>query len=247
MFAYADWFSYRDEIAANDDTILERVDEDIVLDVDMNDQIIVVSVSKMFQMLFPDETVSDVAEAFRLWSYHQGLPNPEHDGRHALQRKFLRDHPEFDVTKAADFHHACSCIEHYGCHCTTGDPHGDKRGVLMTMGSLLNRHRFPYKISPLYNAIRDGAFVVVTDVAKFGFRALFPKLYGEYIEVQQNTDKDVRMDTREEEPFTLRAFLTGVTTGDHIDSSDWHQGIAALVSFGEYKGSWYSSILIRLG
>jgi hypothetical protein len=53
--------------------------------------------------------------------------------------------------------------------------------------------------------------------------------------VQQNTDPKERMDTREGEPFALRANLHNVMTGDHKDSGDWHGSIAALVPFGKYE------------
>jgi len=44
------------------------------------------------------------------------------------------------------------------------------------------------------------------------------------VDVQQLTDPKERTDTREEEPFVLRAHLKDVMTGDHKDSGDWHAG-----------------------
>jgi hypothetical protein len=67
--------AYHDEIAANDSSILELIDEEIVLTVDRDDELIAFLFSELFQTLYSEEIVSDVLEAFRLWSYHQAFPD----------------------------------------------------------------------------------------------------------------------------------------------------------------------------
>ena len=234
---------YHDEIAANDPSILEQIDEEIVLVVDKDDEDIMFLMIGLFQTLYSEAMVLDVLEAFRLWSYHQAFHDPRHDCRHPLHAKFLREHPQFDVTQAADPHHVSATIAHDGCHASLADHDGDR--IMLTPDSRLCRHLNTYEgIPKLYRAVCDGPYAIVTDVAKFGFHALLPELYQQYVEVQQNTDPRERIDTREEEPFGLRARLTNVMTGDHKDSSDWHGGIAALVPFGKFQGAFHFLVLL---
>ena len=229
---------YHDEVAADDSSILEQIDEQIVLVVDKDDEAIAFFMAMLFQRLYSEEMVSEVLKAFRLWSYHQAFLDPRKDCRHPLHAKFLRDHPQFDVTKAADPHHVSATIAHDGSHATLSDHDG--HNIMLTPDSRLNRHmNLDGGIPKLYRAVCQGPYAIVTDVAKFGFRALLPELYQEYVEVQQNTDRAERIDTREEEPFGLRARLTNVLTGDHKDSGDWHGGIAALVPFGKFEGLFH--------
>src|SRR5436305_4514071 len=131
--------------------------------------------------------VSDVLEAFRLWSYYQALLDPRDDCLHALHSKFLHKYLQFDVTKIEDLHNVCSAIGHDSSHATLSDH--DSHNLMLTPDSHLIRHKnLDGGIPKLYHAICEGPYAIVTDVAKFGFRAMLPEPYQELVDVQQHTD-----------------------------------------------------------
>lgn len=91
------------------------------------------------------------------------------------------------------------------------------------------------QISP---KLRRGPWRVLTEAAAFLFKPLMPDLYEDYVDVCQGIDKDIRMDTMAEgEPFTLRALLVNLSSGDHTDSKDCRYGIAAPTPFGNFDGT----------
>jgi hypothetical protein len=77
------------------------------------------------------------------------------------------------VTKAEDLHNVCSAIGHDSSHATLLDHDG--HNIMLTPDSHLIRNKnLDDGIPKLYHAICDGSYVIVTNVAKFGFRALLP-------------------------------------------------------------------------
>jgi len=163
-------------------------------------------------------------EAFQLWSYHQALSDPRDDCLHALHSKFLRTHPQFDVTKAEDLHNVCSEMGHDSSHATLSDYDG--HNIMLTPDSRLVRHRnLDGGIPKLYHMICDGPYAMVTMWPSLVSAPCFESCIRSIVDIQQHTNPKERTDTREEEPFVLRAHLKDVMTGDHKDSGDWHTGM----------------------
>ncbi|OTA90813.1 hypothetical protein M434DRAFT_397686, partial [Hypoxylon sp. CO27-5] len=83
------------------------------------------------------------------------------------------------------------------------------------------------------------AFGACTEVVRFFFALLDPRLLDEYVRVAKEIGRQrcAFFETRRrDDPFVMRAALINLMTNEHKDQGDWHYGFAGLVSVGEFQG-----------
>lgn len=82
-----------------------------------------------------------------------------------------------------------------------------------------------------------GAIRKISEADEFCFRALESDLYQEYCEVRRNIDdKYCSEGEKKDGAFTFTAVLINLITQDHVDDSDWNDGLAALNPLGHFTG-----------
>ncbi|RYO79681.1 hypothetical protein DL766_006707 [Monosporascus sp. MC13-8B] len=89
----------RDQGAAADEEIYERVSKDIVIILDKDSNVLLCRFKRLFQFLFGEKGKNKVDDAVRKWSPLPPLPVPE-TARHMADDLIRQQHPEPDLEKA---------------------------------------------------------------------------------------------------------------------------------------------------
>lgn len=229
----------RDNFAV-DKGIFERLESDIVIVIDKNNEIICFQCSNAFQQLLPGDVEKKVVAAFDVFSTLQPCPSPDMT-RHGLHwLEWLVENPHLDFRNPDNnAKNAKSGVFHFGARCQSGDPDG-KKGITATKDS--RRCQDYSHVVRQLKTLRYGAFGACTEVLEFFFKLLDPDLLEEYRRVARRvTEEEVtHFETRRgdgAEPFVLRALLVNLMTTEHKDESDWQQGFACLAPLGDFEGA----------
>ncbi|RYP66766.1 hypothetical protein DL769_005942 [Monosporascus sp. CRB-8-3] len=121
------WEHQRDQAAAADEEIYERVSKDIVLILDKDSNVLLCSFKRLFQFLFGEKGKDKVEDAIRKWSSLPPLPVPE-TARHMVDDLIRQQHPELDLEKAQsleELEQRYQCVVHYGTWAMQGRTNPD--------------------------------------------------------------------------------------------------------------------------
>ncbi|KAI1074734.1 hypothetical protein F5B20DRAFT_595935 [Whalleya microplaca] len=210
---------FKDSAAVADADIYCRIEEDVFILLDKNGDILVGSVSCLFQTLFGSTTMDKVTDAIRKWTTITPLPAPD-TARHMVDEIKRREHPELDIelaTTIKELEERAMCVVHL-LH----------RAVIESDGP-----DYPNEILPKF---RRGVLGLTSEVARFLVAALAPKYYDECIESWDFLPEEKRLPVSEPNWSTLMVLGYNSFTERHADSGDLKFGFAVLVALGAYEG-----------
>ncbi|KAF6232155.1 hypothetical protein HO173_009538 [Letharia columbiana] len=145
---------------------------------------------------------------FFLSLHPPNLPDPQ---RHFNDERILKAHPEFAKENGGS-----SGVVHYGCWHERGKEFADAPLLLKTSDS---RPSADTKEGFLKQLLRN-ACAHITRVVALLFGIASPEMRDQYRRVVESIADYRRMDTIEEELWTLRAVLNNVMTESHQDSNE---------------------------
>ncbi|RYP72174.1 hypothetical protein DL770_008004 [Monosporascus sp. CRB-9-2] len=229
----------RDRASAADPDIYTRVDEDVVVILDRNGEVVLVSFSRLFQRLFGDAMMQKVDLALRKWTTIAALPQPD-SARHMVDELIRQKHPELNMelaTTLQELEERASCVVHYGTWGMKG--HGS-RDVFLTADTKLEmaasaRMRGDYS-RKIFPQLKRGAFGISSEVARFVFSSVAPREYDECIEAFRGLAREDRMGVSAPNWATLCVLGINSFTERHVDKNDIKYGFASLIPLGDYKG-----------
>lgn len=158
---------------------------------------------------------------FFLSLHPPNLPDPQ---RHFDHEKILNAHPEF-----AKENGGFSGVVHYGCWHERGKEFAEATLLLKTSDS----RPATATTGVFLNQLLCNACAHVTRVVALLFGIASPEMRDEYRRVVENIAHYRRMDTIEEELWTLRAILANVMTESHQDTNDCINGLVWNAPLGE--------------
>jgi hypothetical protein len=218
------------------ENVWEYVKEDIFVVVDRNSQVFA-NVEHLAQLLFGEHTTQVLERCLDMWSFFVPLPFPE-SMRHVVDNYIRKIHPELDPSKATveTLQNAKMAVAHYGCWAAKGDPHG--RFIKQTHDTVC----FPRKcdVPPLLVGDFSGAVLTkAASMTRFLVKPLNPKYYQDCLDIQANTDDNLKLALDDPEAF-ITLFALGVNgyTQRHKDRNDVHGGLAGLCTLGRYTGEY---------
>ena len=158
----------RDQEAGRNTDILERVEKNVVIFVDKNDELIAMILSSLAQVLYSEEGLATIVEGFDLYTHYQRVTLPV-GGRHALLGEHLKENPHVDMTAAgSDPHTAKAGNIHHGTHEQIGNPSGDRADkISLTYETYLDDHMRNHQIRNIvFDDFRYGAYGNTTGKSK---------------------------------------------------------------------------------
>ncbi|RYP57576.1 hypothetical protein DL769_009402 [Monosporascus sp. CRB-8-3] len=229
----------RDRASAADAGIYTRVDEDVIVILDRNGEVVLVSFSRLFQRLFGDAMMQKVGLALRKWTTIAALPQPD-SARHMVDELIRQKHPELNMelaTTLQELEERASCVVHYGTWGMKG--HGS-RDVFLTADTKLEmaasaRMRGDYS-RKIFPQLKRGAFGISSEVARFVFSSVAPREYDECIEAFRGLAREDRISISSPNWATLCVLGINSFTERHVDKNDIKHGFASLIPLGDYKG-----------
>ncbi|KAI0124474.1 hypothetical protein F4776DRAFT_203061 [Hypoxylon sp. NC0597] len=180
-----------------------------------------------------------VAQSLETYSTLQPVPLPDMT-RHGLHWvDWLIRRPDLDFRNPEnDPRKAKSGVYHIGGRCSADDPHGTRKPVPSKDLVARVEDGFGHASEQMAN-LQFSAFGACTEVVRFFFQLLDPRLLDEYVRVANEIGRQrcAFFETRRrDDPFVMRAALVNLMTNEHKDQGDWHYGFAGLVSVGEFQG-----------
>lgn len=166
---------------------------------------------------------------FFLSLHPPNLPDPQ---RHFDHERILKAHPEFAKENGGS-----SGVVHYGCWHERGKEFAEAPLLLKTSDS----RPASATTEVLLNQLLRNACAHVTRVVALLFGIASPEMRDEYRRVVENAANYRRMDTIDEELWTLRAILNNVMTESHQDTNDWINGLVWNAPLGHNLKGTYSS------
>lgn len=158
---------------------------------------------------------------FFLSLHPPNLPDPQ---RHFDHERILKAHPEFAKKNGGS-----SGVVHYGCWHERGKEFAEAPLLLKTSDS----RPAAATTEVFLNQLLRNACAHVTRVVALLFGIASPEMRDEYRLVVENVADYRRMDTVEEELWTLRAILNNVMTESHQDTNDWINGLVWNAPLGD--------------
>ena len=234
---------HRDAAAAavDDPPIYERIDKDIYVVLDRESNVVLCSVSQLFQRFFGAPLFDKVAGAAKQWAGFPLLPQP-HTQRHMVDELMRRQHPELDMelaTTPLELQERAMCIVHYGTWAEQG--HTNPKHVYLTPDTqlLMGWTERRMRVNQPEKAFRDfkvGVLGLSAEISRFLIRHLAPKEYQDCLETFQGLPKSKRMAVSRPNWATL--FVLGINsfTQRHRDENDIRNGLSSLVPMGNYTG-----------
>ncbi|KAI0832986.1 hypothetical protein F5Y06DRAFT_290337 [Hypoxylon sp. FL0890] len=228
----------RDDFAISQD-MFYRVQSDIFMALDGAGVVIAFVFSDSFRTLLTKSIEKKVAQSLDTYSTLQPVPLPDMT-RHGLHWvDWLVRRPDLDFRNPEnDPRKAKSGVYHIGGRCATGDPQGSRKPV--SSKDLVARVEDGFgHVSEQMANLQFSAFGACTEVVRFFFELIDPKLLDEYVKVANEVSRQrcAFFETRrKDDPFVMRAALVNLMTNEHEDQGDWHYGFAGLVSVGEFQG-----------
>lgn len=238
---------HRDAAAAAADkpAIYERIAKDIYIVLDREANVVLCSVSQLFQHFFGAPMFDKVVDATKQWAGFPLLPQP-HTQRHMADALMRQQHPELDMelaTTPQELQERAMCMVHYGTWAEEGRTH--PQYVTLTpdtnllMGATERRSRVnqPEKVFPHFKV---GVLGLCSEVCRFLMRTLAPKEYQDCLEAFRGLPKPKRMAVSHPDWATL--FVLGINsfTQRHRDENDIKHGLSSLVPMGSYTGKLQS-------
>ncbi|KAI1077664.1 hypothetical protein F5B20DRAFT_592706 [Whalleya microplaca] len=230
----------RDSAAASDPTIYRRIEKDVLVILDGNGDLILCSVSQLFQHLFGSALVDKVNTAAKQWTGLVPLPRPS-TARHAVDEFILRSHPELNMELAItpqELEERPMCVVHYGTWAMKGHP--NPKDIYLTPDTLLQRGASekvkPNQAPRVFSHFKFGVLGISSEVARFLMRHLAPKEYEACIETFNGLPRSDRMAVSRPNWATLIVFGVNSFTQRHCDKHDIKHGFASLIPLGNYSG-----------
>lgn len=237
----------RDQAAA--EKIWKLVEEDIFIITDRNMQVLFVNVEHLGQLLFGPEAMALMERTIDLYSFFTPLPRPQ-DQRHVVDDYVRKIHPELDVSQATVDKLAVAkmCVAHFG---TWAARPGDRQGrrMVMTPDSQLCRGKGMDLSKELFPSFSTSVLGTAAKMIRFLVEPLDPVYFREGQEVFEGLpdDKKVPHGVRDENFLSLFALGINPYTQRHKDVNDVANGMAGLVTLGNYVGEYTPSPPYRNG
>ncbi|RYP52514.1 hypothetical protein DL768_002341 [Monosporascus sp. mg162] len=182
------WERERDQGAAVDGEIYERVSKDIVIILDKDSNVLLCKGKRLFQFLFGEKGKNKFDDAIRKWSSLPPFPVPE-TARHMVDDLIRPQHPELDLKKAQsleELEQRYQCAVHYGTWAMQGRTNPDL--VFRTVDTIFGRGRprrvqedIPGKLFPEFRK----AAGLGSEVVRYLFQAVAPAEHRECCDVFQ--------------------------------------------------------------
>ncbi|RYP16762.1 hypothetical protein DL765_004939 [Monosporascus sp. GIB2] len=234
---------HRDSAAAEatDPVVYERIAKDVFVVFDREGNLVLCSVSKLFQRLFGGAMLDKVVDATKQWAGFALLPQPNTQ-RLMVDELMRRQHPELDMelaTNPQELEERAMCIVHYGTWAQQG--HTNPEFVHLTpdtrliMGWTERRSRAEL-LEEVFPHFKVGVLGLSSEVARFVMRHLAPKEYQDCLETFRGLPKPKRMAVSRPNWATL--FVLGINsfTQRHHDQNDIKNGLVSLIPMGNYTG-----------
>lgn len=219
----------RDLEASEDNGILRRIPPNAIYwAVDRNGETLCFHHPSALVDAYGAEVVDKIYDDIRFFlSLHPpNLPDPQ---RHFDHERILKAHPEFAKENGGS-----SGVVHYGCWHERGKEFAEAPLLLKTSDS----RPAAATTEVFLNQLLCNACAHVTRVVALLFGIASPEMRDEYRRVVENIARYRRVDTIEEEVWTLRAILANVMTESHQDTNDWINGLVWNAPLGNnLKGS----------
>ena len=228
--------------AADNPPIYERINKDIFLVLDREANVVLCSVSQLFQRLFGTALYEMAYDAARQWAGFALLPQPNTQ-RHMVDELMRRHHPELDMELARtprELEERAMCIVHYGTWAQQG--HTDPDFVHLTedtrlrMGWTERRSRVDYS-EEVFPHFKVGVLGLSSEIARFLMRNLALREYVECVDTFRGLPKAKRMAVSRPNWATLFVFGVNSFTERHCDHNDIKHGFASLIPMGNYIGT----------
>ena len=220
----------RDEIAAEDPSILIRVPDGVIhILTDCNGDVLTFCWPKALQWFFGDDLVEKTAEHIELYARHHKPEFPD-QGRHAMNPYWCRKHPEYQPKGRKKEGKVPLGVYNFGCGGVTGH-----KTAKPTIKPDSKNDKKPEVIRLREEMMREGVMPWITKTHKFVQGILDPGLLAAQMKVMQHYDSELTRPTIEGDPFPLRAILVNPLTTDHRDKSDLSNGFALMTTTGSFK------------
>ncbi|RYP67753.1 hypothetical protein DL771_007086 [Monosporascus sp. 5C6A] len=230
---------HRDSSAAEatDPVVYERITKDVFVVFDREGNLVLCSVSELFQHLFGGAVLDKVVDTTKQWAGFALLPQPNTQ-RHMVDQLMRRQHPELDMelaTTPQQLEERAMCIVHYGTWAQQG--HTNPEFVHLTpdtrliMGWTERRSRAEL-LEEVFPHFKVGVLGLSSEVARFLMRHLAPKEYQDCLEIFRGLPKPKRMAVSRPNWATL--FVLGINsfTQRHRDQNDIKNGLVSLIPMG---------------
>ena len=229
--------------AADNPPVYERIDKDRFIVLDREYNVVLCSVSNLFQRLFGTSLYEKAYDAARQWVGFALLPQPNTQ-RHMVDDLMRRQHPELDmelVKTPQELEERAMCIVHYGTWAEKGQTNPEfvhlTEDTKLRMGWSERRSRVDYT-EEAFPHFKVGVLGLCSEVSRFLVRTLALKEYVECVDTFRGLPEAKRMAVSRPNWITL--FVLGVNsfTEKHADKNDIKQGLASLIPMGDYKGTF---------
>lgn len=235
------WAYQQDELAAADTEIYERIDQDILLVLDMNSEPLLCKFKSLFHFLYGGYEVDKVEEALRKWASLPPLPIPE-TSRHMVD-DFIRatKHPEMDLEKATtleEIEQRQQCVVHYGTWAMKGR-HSPSMVWRTPDTKLVRGHPkkvFEDYVDNLMPTFTGSVLGLGSEVIRYLFRTIAPEEYQNCCDVFDALPDRQKMHMAEPTFATLAVLGINSYTQRHADVNDVKFGFAGLLALGSYEG-----------
>ena len=214
----------RDLKASEDNGILRRIPPDTIYwGVDANGETLCFHHPTALVDAYGVEIVKKIYDDIKFFlSLHPpNLPDPQ---RHFDHERILKAHPEFAKENGGS-----SGVVHYGCWHERGKEFAGAPLLLKTSDSRPSAAT----TEVFLNQLLRNACAHITRVVALLFCIASAGMRDEYRRVVKNVAYYRRMDTIEEELWTLRAILNNVMTESHQDTNDWINGLVWNAPLGD--------------
>ena len=154
-------------------------------------------------------------------------PMPPGKPCHSSRDQMLNPYPESNIDNGDR-----SGTIHVGCRHGAADQHAENPLLLKTSQSL------PYTATQdaMLGDLQYGTLGHITRAINIWFGVVNHNLRGEYAWIVQNIPSTRRMDTTNDETFTLLAILCDTVTESKRDASGWIAGSTWTTPLGHYQG-----------
>lgn len=215
--------------------------DSIFIVLDKRGKVSVLSFPKALQWFYSAEVAQHIKEDVEFLFYVEPPFAPDKQ-RHPLNSLWIKEHPEFDMSKMSKedddiknnrFHG----VLHYGTHHEEGRRRPNKA---VYHSDWLQPGGYT---QALKENTMENAFGVMTRAVAFLHKLADPKSHDECLDVVRHTKRCIHTTT--DEIYTMRAALGNLWTECHVDASDVHGGFAGLVYLGDYEGNHRSLLRSR--
>ncbi len=214
----------RDLKASKESGMLRRIPPNAIYwAVDPNGETLCFHYPMALQDAYGVEVVKNIYDDIKFFlSLHPpNLPDPL---RHFDHERILMAHPEFAKENGGS-----SGVVHYDCWHERGKEFADAPLLLKTSDS----RPAAATTEVFLNQLLRNACAHITRVVALLFGIASPEMRDEYRRVVESIASYRRMDTIEEELWTLRAILNILMTESHQDTSDWVNGLVWHAPLGD--------------